>query len=634
MAVHQRHISEIDGLRAIAIVVVMLFHANASWVPGGYLGVDIFFVISGFLITRIILNALDLGAFSFSAFYASRIRRLLPALFVMIVVVTCLSCLFLLPRELMRSSAASLTNVLFLSNYYFARFYDYFSAGVNGQPLIHTWSLGVEIQFYLLWPLLLVLLYKKAGWRLSRIMFLTMTMMVLAVGLSEYLIQTGSNNFNYYSTFTRATELLGGCFIGMYTLKNGRLASWCAALGGVAMMLSLFLVRNEASVPGIISLPLVMGTMLLLGAKPSPVTNVLAIKPLRFIGAISYSLYLWHWPFYSTFKYMTVRAQLGFDEFLVLTVPVFIMAWLSYHYIETPIRKNKISFRLTAYRYYALPAVIIMMIGVPLKLSDGELYRYGFGKQLTALDFIDSRKYCAGHYEGSCRIGSQTSANYRNAMYGDSHAAQYMPFFDVVGQSQGFAFHAYSGNGCSPVFSKKELSMAEPKPGPEGSCEDMHLLVAQHLKEYDKIYIAAYWGSYFAVGQRDFEVGLKETLKYLHQYGAQIILVQDSPAWENNSIERVLRNQSFQDKIKISLPFKNSYVESGDSVRAELALKNIASELPYVSYFPVIDNLQSAGVSFPVADGVLLYKDSNHLNNQGSHLLARDYVSKVKKSIV
>lgn len=626
-APQNKYINEIDGLRAIAIIVVMLFHANSSWVPGGYLGVDIFFVISGFLITRIILNALAEDQFSFGSFYASRIRRLLPALFAMILIVTCASCLFLLPRELMRSSAAALTNLVFLSNYYFARFYDYFSAGVTGQPLIHTWSLGVEIQFYLIWPLLLTLLYRKAGWRMSHLMMLTGILMVGSVCFSEYLITTGSNNFNYYSNFTRAAELLGGCYSGMYLIKNGRISSLYAIVGSLAVIFSLAFVRNEASVPGVASLPVVIGTMLFLVAERSPVVKLLTFTPLSLIGKISYSLYLWHWPFYSTFKYMAAREQLTFIEFFSLTVPIIVISWLSYKYIEIPVRESKSTFKFSAKRYYALPAIIIIVVGLPLKLSDGELFKYGFGKQISALDFIDSKKYCAGNYEKNCRIGSQTAVNNRNALFGDSHAAQYMPFFDIVGQSQGFSLNAYAGNGCSPIFTKKELQAESPRPGSTGTCEDMHLIVAQHLKEYDRIYIAAYWKNYLSADQGQFLVSLKETLSYLHQYGAQIILIQDSPAWKNNAIERYVRNQNFHDKLKFTLPFRNNYIKTEESESAELELKKLAMELPYVTYLPVIDNLQSVGVSLPINDHVLMYKDSNHLNDQGSHLLAHYYIN-------
>lgn len=630
-----KYIAEIDGLRAIAIIVVMLFHANASWLPGGYLGVDIFFVISGFLITRIIVNALDADHFSLKSFYASRIRRLLPALFTMILVVTCASCLFLLPRELMRSSTAALTNILFLSNYYFARFYDYFSAGVNGQPLIHTWSLAVEIQFYLVWPFVLMMLYKKANWRLSHLMWLTIALMVSAMCLSEYLINSGNNNFNYYCNFTRAVELLGGCYIGMFLLKNGRLTSWYALIGSAAIILSFLLVRDEARVPGLISFPVVIGTMLLLGAEQSPVSHLLSIKPFNFIGKISYSLYLWHWPIYSTYKYMAVSDHLNLLEFVTLTLPIGLIAWLSYRYIETPIRENKAAFKVSALRYYALPALIILMIGVPLKLSDGELYQYGFGKELTALNFIDSKKYCAGHYDKDCRVGDLAATNNRNAFFGDSHAAQYMPFFDVIGQSQEFALNAYSANGCSPIFGKAIIQAANlPQPSRDGTCDDMHLMVAQHLKEYDRIYIAAFWDKYLTEDPNHFLIDLRETLNYLHQYGAHIVLVEDAPAWNNHSIERYLRNQNFHDKLKFSLPFKNAYIESEESKAAELQIKELAAELPFVSYLPVIDQLRSAGVNFPVSDDLLMYKDSNHLNDQGAHLLAEYYVSKIRKRVV
>lgn len=330
---------------------------------------------------------------------------------------------------------------------------------------------------------------------------------------------------------------------------------------------------------------------------------------------------------------MAARDQLSFAEFFVLTVPVVLIAWISYKFIETPIRENKTSFKVSALKYYALPAIVIIAIGVPLKLSDGELYKYGFGKQLTALDFIDSDKYCAGHYDGDCRIGARVATNHRSVLYGDSHAAQYMPFFDTIGQAQGFSLHAYSGNGCTPVFSNNVLHASTPRPGPDGTCEDVHLVVAQHLKEYDRIYIAAYWKNYLERDKNQFLAGLKETLKYLHQYGAQIILVEDSPAWKNSAIERYLRNQSFHDKVKFSLPFSNHYETYAESKLAEQEIKKLAAELPYVTYLPVIDDLRAAGVELPVSNNVLMYKDTSHLNNQGSHLLAKFYLSKVKKLI-
>lgn len=287
---------EIDGLRAIAVMAVIIAHSGLGWLPGGWVGVDVFFVISGFLITSIIQRDLDRGTFSFRDFYTRRIRRIFPALFAMLVVTTVLGWLMMTPSELIDLSASVFFTVLFLSNGFFIDFVDYFGPSAEAIPLLHTWSLAVEEQFYILFPAIAWVFWRIRG--RGALFAGIVVLIVFSLGLAEWGWRNEAKA-NYFFSPSRFWEILLGSAAAV--VLQTRTRPQIAALGwvGVAMLAVSFVFFNHATpFPSLYALIPTVGTVLLLVFTPETgvLSAILKSSPMRWIGLISFSAYLWHQP--------------------------------------------------------------------------------------------------------------------------------------------------------------------------------------------------------------------------------------------------------------------------------------------------------------------------------------------------
>lgn len=329
------YLREIDGLRAIAVLAVLLFHVEYSSFKGGFVGVDVFFVISGYLITRIILTEIDAGVFSIKRFYERRIRRIAPALVATLLAST--AFLVILPP----AEATAIRNALFAglfsaSNFLFYSTTDYFSDN-SYNPLLHTWSLSVEEQFYVLLPPTLLLL--SLGSKRRRLLY--MALAALASLIAAQLVVMSNPGAAFYLPWLRAWELLAGSLLAASALD--RIPSpvkIALCVSGLAAVVTACLSYRQTMVfPGVSALLPVLGTCAVIastGAR-SPVHALLGSPPLRFIGKISYSLYLVHWPiicFVSIFQPITPKAQIA------ICVASILLAWLSWRFVENPFRER------------------------------------------------------------------------------------------------------------------------------------------------------------------------------------------------------------------------------------------------------------------------------------------------------
>lgn len=328
---------EIDGLRAVAVLPVILFHAGLPLLPGGYVGVDVFFVISGFLITTILITDLEKKRYSLAKFYERRARRILPALFAMMAFTVPMAWVFLIPAEFADYSRSFGSAALFISNFHFGeRQGGYFAANVSEKPLLHTWSLGIEEQYYLLIPLILFLCM-KSGRRMSFGVLLVMA--VASLGLSDW----GSRNaatVNFFFTPSRFWELLAGSLLALYAAGRPMKGHDVLAGLGLAMVLAAMLFFSETTpFPSRYTLLPVVGTVLILAfaRQGTQVARLLSTRFMVGVGLISYSAYLWHHPIYSF-------ARVGYFGdppvwlMACLTAGVFVIAWASWRYIEQPFR--------------------------------------------------------------------------------------------------------------------------------------------------------------------------------------------------------------------------------------------------------------------------------------------------------
>jgi len=335
---------EIDGLRAVAVLPIIFFHAGFTWMSGGFVGVDVFFVISGYLITTIILNELDEGRFSIVQFYERRARRILPALFLVLGCCVPVAIWLLLPDQLIGFSKSLASVISFLSNVYFRGKINYFARSSEEEPLLHTWSLAVEEQYYLLFPLLATLLWNSRRW-----VFFVMT---LLIALSSFLYADSQSLLQpdkaFFDTRMRVWELFIGSLVATYILRwrkvepSPSVAEFGSALGLGLIVWACFNYVQSTPFPGRHALvPTIGAALVILFASPTThAGSLLSCKPAVGIGLISYSAYLWHQPIFA-FALVTSRARPSEQVFQALLVLTLVLAYVSWRFVEQPFRDRK-----------------------------------------------------------------------------------------------------------------------------------------------------------------------------------------------------------------------------------------------------------------------------------------------------
>ena len=336
---------EIDGLRALAVIPVVLYHAGFSLFGGGFVGVDIFFVISGYLITSIIITDLEGGNFSLSRFYERRARRILPALFFIIFVFIPLSWIWLLPNAIKSFSESVIAVSLFASNIFFYKTAGYFDSATDLKPLIHTWSLAVEEQYYFIFPLFLLAVRKY-----SRVFLFYFLFIVSLIGLfSATLLSATHPSFSFYLLPTRSWEILIGALIAIYPYNfkifksNKLIFQLLSIFGFILIIYSIFFLNDKIPYPGLYTIYPTFGAALIIifATNETFIGRVLGSKILVSIGLISFSVYLWHQPLFAFSR------EILFDEpniylMMLLILSSFILGYVSWKYIETPFRDKNI----------------------------------------------------------------------------------------------------------------------------------------------------------------------------------------------------------------------------------------------------------------------------------------------------
>ena len=335
--------ADIDGLRAIAVLAVVFFHSGFNIVSGGYVGVDVFFVISGFLITTIIVRELAEDTFSIAGFYERRMRRILPASIVTAAVSLIVGYLVFETKDLGNLAHSAIANSLFLSNVFFYMQTGYFDAAAELKPLLHTWSLSLEEQYYVVTPLLLMLIAKVFRGR-----YLIFVVPIAVLSFIACVIGTYENqSLTFYMLTTRGWELLIGSILAIATIpriKNETAMHVLAAFGLALILFSMFVFDNETAFPGAYAAVPTIGAAILIYTGRSgvtPVNRLLAMKPLVFVGLISYSLYLWHWPIIVFFKYLK-GVTLGTVESVAMLLVMLVVSVASWRFVETPFRRKQL----------------------------------------------------------------------------------------------------------------------------------------------------------------------------------------------------------------------------------------------------------------------------------------------------
>jgi len=447
-------ILEIQGLRALAATLVLIFHAK--FISGGFIGVDIFYVISGFLITGLLLKELNVtGRISLKAFYLRRSKRLLPASFLVLFVTALFAWLVLPPISRGSIGRDLIATTLYISNYLFAWWEnDYQNLNATPSPFIHYWSLAVEEQFYIFWPLFIIALAKLKSARKFLIGFSTVTITTFSLGVWLTIV---APIWAFYSLPTRAWELSVGALIALLPVLR-RQSRVLAFLGAIALVVSALCFNERTPFPGAYALLPVLGTAALLssiGAWPQPLKWLATNRISVWLGKISYPLYLWHWPVLVLPIALFAR-DLNIGERIAALVVTVVLADLTTRYVEEPLRiKNFAPRKVVLSTATAMVFALLVGFGIAQSTTSSILVN---GKQVT-LASIESRPTpyddgCHLNYHESvsplCEFGKLDSAK-TVVLYGDSHAVQWFPALEKLAAEKGFKLITLTKSACPSI---------------------------------------------------------------------------------------------------------------------------------------------------------------------------------------
>lgn len=635
---------DIDGLRAIAVLSVVAYHIDATLLPGGFTGVDIFFVISGYLITTILKRDLVAERFSIAEFYRRRLLRIGPAYLAVTVATLLAGSVLLLPEDMRALATSAGWSALAVPNVYFWLHLDdgYFATATNQVPLLHLWSLGVEEQFYVLWPLMLMLLGKWFGWR--RALLWSVALIAAGSFLVGHYAAMSAPSFAYYMLPARAGELLVGGVLalrggaGSGTVKVGAGWSELMVLCGFGLIAwGLFGLDGESIFPGFNALYPTVGAALVIqggtGTLPR-VATFLRWRPIVFIGLISYSLYLWHWPVLAFIRYSATTLSPAME--IVALAIMLVAAYGSYRWVEVPFRHGRPS-QLVRRHALASFAVFVLLIGSGafaltrfadireadvVAKHDAELsalkermkaafaYRYNCQKS-TFQEKLVQASHCVVGDPGAVKRGEVPAL-----LIGDSNAAHYIGVLGAIAESEGFAFRNLSVSSCPPVFPRGHKYG---KPTDRRGCSRYRERVRKEVRKYPYVLLGAQWTSHSRVAS--FEKDLVATLEELGRHGAHVIILGQVP-----------RFPSFNQNCEIARISDLELVceaATGDGAIPSInrKLKRLSDTYPHVDYMDVSDVICPDGKCSPYLGGAPIYYDPGHLSMTGSWDVGRKMVS-------
>ena len=636
-----RYRAEIDGLRAIAVGAVLLYHAKLG-LPGGFVGVDVFFVISGYLITSLILRDLqNEGGFSLVDFWKRRIRRIFPALLLVLISTFVLGWFFLLPSHFKNLGESLMFQGAFLGNLYFWGSVGYFGDSTYTIPLLHTWSLAVEEQFYILFPLIALVLYRKSK------SILLATLAILTVGslvLSQYQLQAGHADAAFYLLPSRAWELLAGCLLAFIPERETapsilrKIGAWL----GVLILLGSFLFFNESMpFPGLTGLGPVAGTVFVIwgtgGAnKESLLVRLLSLRPIVFVGLISYSLYLWHWPILIFATYWEENHIVGWPYRVGLLGLSVLLATLSWKFVEQPVRHLKYfkKGRNCFFLFLALP-ITSLVLGGAAYFSNGVSGR--FPERVVEIDFYLSNglDQTDSWFSARCDLDSAQRGEFPTIgpkdspiqclVWGDSHAMAVMPALEQLSDIHGKRTSMAAYTATPPV--RGFQSFLKESMGKQS--DEWADAVLDYVKsnKIPNVLMVANWLWYYNnlqdgleldESREKFEEDLSETIKKLNDLGAKVWILErvplHTPDYHIMLAKQALRGDSLAGGMDYQAAVKDSN-EHKQMINKPTDF-NVSIIEPLPKFYP------DGGACLLVdGQGYLLYIDNNHLSSKGAIFL-------------
>ena len=624
---------DIQGLRAIAVLSVIAFHAELP-VPGGFTGVDVFFVISGYVITLLLLREHGKGTLSFATFYARRAQRLLPALALMVAVVFVFSWLVQSPFGSQQTTAATgIGAMLLAANVAIVRSVgDYFDAAAESNPLLNVWSLSVEEQFYLVFPVIVVLTITRLRhkWGLFGIVAaLTLASFVLAVGLtagwSPANLTSQPEAWAFYLSPSRAWEFGVGALLAIAVMRHhwmpSRTQSLALSVVGLVLLGAAFwFITPESPFPGTLALLPVMGTAALIaaGLVANPVSRVLSTRPAVLVGDWSYSLYLWHWP-------IIVIAVLLWPSPATASFAAaisFVPALLSYRYLENPIRRMTLTRRQVALAGIAVSALVVAL-GVMLSTFGPRTIpgvRELDEQRRTQVLSSASECFIQGEFSSStldrCWFRTDDSSGWI-LLAGDSHAAHLLD--GVLPAAESVNLDVFSVTGGSCPFVRSTIPQSD-----VANCDEMNRAIWELVDGPDP-------PAAVVLGEKGVPGGLAETLEYLSSKGVPVVLVRDVPRWA--PLEQIVQ----------TLPCKGGFITfdclfTYDEI-ASFSQYNRSAEQDLLDQYPQVISVDpwplfcEGDACSPVRAGVLEYFDNEHLNRLGSERLTPLFAAALDQAV-
>lgn len=611
-----RYRRDIDGLRALAILPVLLFHAHVPGFSGGYVGVDIFFVISGFLITGIIAREVDDGRFSLVRFYERRFRRILPALTLMMVAVLGAAAWLYLPGDVEGVPKSALAATVFASNLWFFADTGYFAGGADVKPLLHTWSLAVEEQYYIGFPVLLMLLARFAPrWRTVVVAMTAAGSLALCIAM-----QRDPTGFAFYLLPARAWELFAGALLALGAAPVAqprwlREAIAWAGCGAIAVAVAVY--DRSTLFPGMAALLPVAGAAALLHAAPgTSMGRLLAMPPLVGVGLLSYSLYLWHWPLIVFTEYATDLPLAGWTRVAVIG-GAFVAAFLSWRFVEQPFRDTH---RISARGIFAFTGGAMALVGgLSLALLAAGPWPSRFAPAVLAQiagrdDVSPERGRCHDSFvRGAqpCTLGAATTPD--ALLWGDSHGVELAHALGEQARAEGRSLIQRTASSCPPVLDY------EAKDARCGAANRATFDAIRADPRIRRVYLAAFWGN----GDFDdatFVARLDRTIRALRAEGRQVTIIGPVPP-QPFDVPRRLAHLAHAGDAAGATGVDRAAIEARTRhLRALFA----AWQARGATYIDPIRALCSADHCAIERDGEPLYFDTHHLSVAGARMVIRD----------
>ncbi|MES5096655.1 acyltransferase family protein [Agrobacterium sp. BA1120] len=632
--------SEIDGLRAIAVLSVIFAHANFATFGGGFIGVDVFFVISGYLITTIILGEYAQGNFSLASFYQRRARRILPALFFVLLCTIPFAWMWLLPDAYQSFSKSFIMATLSVSNIYFLRKADYFAPEAAEVPLLHTWSLGVEEQFYVLFPLLF----------LFRLKTKTIFRIVLVVAVASLIAsEFGARYYpsaNYYLLPTRAWQILCGSLCAFFAHGRTRPVNGTLSLAGLGMVLvAVFLFDPTTRVPSLAALLPVAGAclFLLFASRDTIAGQVLSLSPLVWIGKISFSAYLWHQPVFAFWRIRSLEPPSQWTMAGLILV-VFILAALSWRFIEQPFRHGKASLPRVAGVVVACVAGLtgfaswgVFKEGLPFRLAP-DVRTFVENTSWSEKCLFQVKDDSPDVPDKECIFNAGTAETY--AIWGDSIGASLAPALQDALLKRGAGLVQLTHGYCAPI-----IGVSTGRAEGAVNCDDFNRRAMAYLLQsnVDTVVLTAFWVNFFNAPYvridnaeyptrdtviPDIERHFRETIETLKAGGKRVLVIYPSPLFDK-SIKDVMAAQIIKGEAVPSFEYSTADFKTVTARSYSILDAAVPSDVAKVLPEMVFCGQQAAQMCFFGRNGVAYIADRGHYTKAGATMVVDQLMSEM-----